>query len=84
MRRDHDRRQLALTCNPRRCVGERRDRQGRHFARRIARNREIMGPFANSRLTDIAAIGGAAIVLALNMVLLAQTLGISIPGVPAG
>jgi manganese transport protein len=45
--------------------------------------RDIMGHYANSRLTDLAAITGTVIVLALNLVLLAQTLGISIPGLPA-
>jgi manganese transport protein len=42
--------------------------------------RDIMGPFANGRWTSAAAIGGAAIVLALNAVLLLQTFGVPIPG----
>jgi manganese transport protein len=45
---------------------------------------DIMGPFANSRLTNAAAIGGAAIVLALNAVLIVQILGVPIPGLAAG
>lgn len=49
----------------------------------FTRRRDIMGEFANSRLTDAAAIGGTVIVLALNAVLLAQTLGFSIPGLPS-
>jgi len=49
----------------------------------FTRRRDIMGEFANSRLTDIAAIAGTVIVLALNTVLLLQTFGIDIPGLPA-
>jgi manganese transport protein len=41
--------------------------------------RDIMGAFTNGRLTRIAAVIGAAIVLALNIVLIAQTLGIAMP-----
>jgi manganese transport protein len=39
-----------------------------------------MGRFVNTRLTNVAAIVGAAIVLALNLFLIAQTLGVPIPG----
>jgi len=49
----------------------------------FTRRHDIMGRYANSRLTDTAAIAGTAIVLALNLVLLVQTLGIAIPGLPA-
>jgi manganese transport protein len=45
---------------------------------------EIMGRFVNTRLTNVAAITGAAIVLALNLFLIAQTLGVPIPGVSHG
>ena len=45
----------------------------------FTRNRAVMGEFANRRATDIAAIGGAAIVLLLNVVLLLQTMGVAIP-----
>ena len=38
----------------------------------FTRRRDLMGDFANSRLTDIAAIAGAAMVLSLNVVLLVQ------------
>ncbi|MBU6397889.1 MAG: Nramp family divalent metal transporter [Rhodospirillales bacterium] len=41
----------------------------------FTRRRDIMGRFANSRLMSGTAIGGAGIILALNAVLLAQTLG---------
>lgn len=46
----------------------------------FTRRADIMGAFANSRWTDAAAIAGAAIILALNVVLLLQTAGIGIPG----
>jgi manganese transport protein len=45
---------------------------------------DIMGEFANSKLTHIAAVIGTAIVLLLNIVLIAQTCGIPIPGLSAG
>jgi manganese transport protein len=41
---------------------------------------DIMGPFVNSKLTNAAAIVGATIVLVLNAFLIAQTLGVPIPG----
>jgi manganese transport protein len=50
----------------------------------FTRRRDIMGEFANNRLTDIAAIAGTAIILVLNVVLLLQTFGINIPGLPSG
>ena len=49
----------------------------------FTRRRDIMGEFANSRLTDLAAVAGTIIVLVLNVVLLLQTFGISVPGFPA-
>jgi manganese transport protein len=49
----------------------------------FTRRRDIMGHYANSRLTDIAAIAGTVIVLTLNLALLVHTLGIAIPGLPA-
>jgi manganese transport protein len=39
-----------------------------------------MGAFANSRATHLAALVGTAVVLALNVFLILQTFGISIPG----
>jgi len=45
---------------------------------------EIMGRFVNTRLTNVAAVVGAAIVLALNLFLIAQTLGVPIPGLSHG
>ena len=43
----------------------------------------VMGEFVNSRAVTALAIGGAAVVLALNGVLLLQTAGVPIPGLPA-
>src|SRR5271165_852483 len=48
----------------------------------FTRRRDIMGEFANRRLTDVAAVLGTAIVLVLNVVLLLQTFGVPIPGLP--
>jgi manganese transport protein len=45
--------------------------------------RDIMGDFVNSRLTQAAAVVGAALILALNVVLVLQTFGVPIPGLPA-
>ena len=45
--------------------------------------RDIMGAFANSRLTQTAAIAGAAVILVLNVILVLQTFGVPIPGLPA-
>jgi manganese transport protein len=50
----------------------------------FTRRRDIMGEFANGRLTDLAAILGTVAILVLNVVLLLQTAGIAIPGLPAG
>ncbi len=49
----------------------------------FTRRRDIMGEFANGRLTDLAAILGTLIVLSLNVVLLLQTFGVAIPGLAA-
>ena len=38
------------------------------------------GRFRNSRLTRVAALIGAVVVIALNFVLIAQTLGVEVPG----
>jgi manganese transport protein len=45
----------------------------------FTRRRDIMGAFANDRLTDTAAIGGTVVILVLNLVLLLQTFGIDLP-----
>jgi len=49
----------------------------------FTRRADIMGQFANNRLTQISALVGTAIVLLLNFFLIAQTLGVPIPGIPA-
>jgi len=40
----------------------------------------VMGLFANGPLTEAAAVAGEALVLALNMVLLAAAFGLPVPG----
>ena len=43
-------------------------------------HRDIMGEHANGRATQFAAIAGAAIVLALNVVLILTAVGLPVPG----
>jgi manganese transport protein len=50
----------------------------------FTRRADIMGQFANSRMTQVAALVGTAIVLLLNTFLIVQTTGIPIPGLPSG
>jgi manganese transport protein len=50
----------------------------------FTRRRDIMGAFVNSRLTNVAAAAGTVVILALNLVLLLQTLGVDIPGLSSG
>jgi len=50
----------------------------------FTRRADIMGQFANSRLTTIAAMVATAAVLLLNVVLILQTLGVPIPGLSSG
>jgi manganese transport protein len=49
----------------------------------FTRRSDIMGSFVNGRLTSAAAIIGTVIILFLNAILLAQTLGVNIPGLPS-
>ncbi|HML07360.1 MAG TPA: Nramp family divalent metal transporter [Xanthobacteraceae bacterium] len=46
--------------------------------------RDIMGTFTNGRATRITATVGTAVVLALNIFLIAQTFGVAIPGLSGG
>jgi manganese transport protein len=46
--------------------------------------KDIMGGFANSRLTNVAASFGAVAILTLNAFLLLQAFGVAIPGLPSG
>ena len=46
--------------------------------------RDIMGAFVNSRVTQAAAVLGSIVILILNVVLVLQTFGVPIPGLPAG
>ena len=50
----------------------------------FTRRRDIMGSFANGRLTDAAAFIGMAVILLLNAILLLQSFGVAIPGLPVG
>jgi manganese transport protein len=50
----------------------------------FTRRSDIMGQFTNSRLTNIAAIVGTAVVLGLNAFLILQTIGVPIPGLSGG
>jgi len=50
----------------------------------FTRRGDIMGQYVNSRLMEMGAIAGMVVILALNVVLLLQTFGIAIPGLPAG
>jgi manganese transport protein len=50
----------------------------------FTRRRDVMGRFANTRLTNCIGIFGTMIVLALNVILILQTLGVPIPGFSAG
>jgi manganese transport protein len=49
----------------------------------FTRRKDIVGPFANGGATNVAAVVGTAVILLLNIVLIVQTLGIGIPGLPA-
>jgi manganese transport protein len=48
----------------------------------FTRRRDLMGEFVNSRLTDAAAIVATALIVVLNIVLLLQTFGVSVAGLP--
>jgi manganese transport protein len=48
----------------------------------FTRRRDIMGAFANGRLVNAAAILGTAVILVLNVILILQTFGVNIPGLP--
>jgi manganese transport protein len=50
----------------------------------FTRRADVMGQFANSRLTSISAIVATALVLLLNAVLILQTFGVAIPGLSGG
>jgi manganese transport protein len=50
----------------------------------FTRRADLMGEFANSRLTGVAASIGACVVLMLNGLLVLQTFGVPLPGLFAG
>ena len=43
----------------------------------------VMGAFVNTRLTTAAAIAATILVMVLNAILIAQTFGLPVPGIPA-
>jgi manganese transport protein len=49
----------------------------------LTRRRDVMGAFANTRWVQAGAVTGTALILALNAVLLLQTFGVAIPGLPS-
>jgi manganese transport protein len=50
----------------------------------FTRRPDIMGAFTNARLTNLAALLGTVVVLALNLFLILQLLGVPIPGLSGG
>jgi manganese transport protein len=50
----------------------------------FTRRKDIMGDFVNSRLTNVAAIVGTVLILALNIILLVQAADVDIPGLASG
>jgi manganese transport protein len=50
----------------------------------FTRRSDVMGHFANSRLTNFAAMVGTVLVLSLNVILILQTIGVPIPGLSGG
>src|SRR5258708_11312988 len=50
----------------------------------FTRRSDLMGPFANGRLTHLAALIGTALVLLRNAFLVLQIFGVPIPGLPGG
>ena len=49
----------------------------------LTRRRDVMGSFANGRLTMATATAAAAIVLVLNLLLVLQIAGVPLPGLAA-
>ena len=50
----------------------------------FTRRADLMGRFANGRLTHLAGLVGTAVVLLLNTFLVLQIFGVDIPGLPGG
>jgi manganese transport protein len=44
----------------------------------LSGRRDVMGSFVSSRLTQVSAVAAAVVVLALNLVLLLQTIGVTV------
>ena len=50
----------------------------------LTRRPDVMGAFASTRLVQAGAVAATLVVLTLNTILILQTLGVEIPGLPAG
>jgi manganese transport protein len=50
----------------------------------LTARRDVMGDFVNGRLTNVAAVAAAIIVLSLNVLLLLQTAGVALPLIGGG
>ncbi len=50
----------------------------------LTRRSDVMGPFVSSRRIQAATIVGTVVVLALNTLLILQTVGVDVPGLPPG
>ncbi len=50
----------------------------------FTRRRDLMGAFVNGRWTNVAAVVGTVLILALNAILLLQAFGVEVPGLPGG
>jgi manganese transport protein len=49
----------------------------------LTRRRDVMGSYANGRVTTVTAVAAAAIVLVLNLLLVLQIAGVPLPGLAA-
>jgi manganese transport protein len=49
----------------------------------LTSRREVMGQFVNSRKLTTIAVGATVVILALNVGLVLQTLGVAVPASPA-
>jgi manganese transport protein len=48
----------------------------------FTRRKDIMGPFVNGPVTNVAAVVGTGVVLLLNVIFIVHIFGIPIPGLP--
>jgi len=50
----------------------------------LTARRDVMGDFVNGRLTNAAAVAAAVVILALNLLLLLQAAGVTVPFIGGG